>query len=103
MQAVLDLAPQTHIAQDCLDIGGNLFPISESVLAQGKLQVLPDREGERIRLLENHADAAAQADHIGVRSQHVEAVEADASRHSTSGDEIGQAVQGREETGLAAP
>lgn len=43
---------------------------------RGNSRFLPDRQGKRVRLLEDHADTAAQTDHIGLRSQHVEGVDA---------------------------
>ena len=103
MQAVLDFLPQPYVAQHGFDAGGDLLPIFDSMLAQGKLQILYDRERERIRLLENHADPAAQFDHIGVRGQYVEVIEADASRQSAPGDNIGQAIERGEEARFPQP
>ena len=69
VQLVLHLIPQRRLAQRFLDQFGQVAAIAVHRRPPG--DVLEDRLGERVGLLEDHADAAAQLDRVPGRAVHV--------------------------------
>ena len=79
MESILDFIPDGGIFQAQLD----RFIQSCLVINTGNAQtiddILLDRFGERIRLLKDHADTAAQRDYVGCGIVNLCAVKADAA------------------------
>src|ERR1700742_2535975 len=62
LEAVLDLVPQRTLAQRELDDLVEALLVADAVDARPVGDVVVDRLGERVRLLEDHADLAAHGD-----------------------------------------
>jgi hypothetical protein len=73
--------------------GGELRPAADAGHARAEGDVVEDRFRERIRLLENHADPAAQIDHIDVRAVDSLAIEQDLARVMRPLDQVVHPVQ----------
>ena len=76
VQAVLHFVPQRGAAQALLDDFIELLAVVDALDLQPVGDVLVDRFGKRIRLLKDHADLAAQRDHIHIRVMNIDAVDA---------------------------
>ena len=99
---VLDLVKNGGALQGLLDPARYKSFVFHTVDAQPVGHVFVNGLGKRIGLLENHAHTAAQLDHIGVRRVHIPAVEGDAPRHLTAGNEVVHTVETAEKGGFAA-
>ena len=73
-----------------------------AVQARAVGDVVEDGLGERIRLLEDHADAPAQRDHVDARAVDVLAVEEQLPAGAAAGDQVVHAVDGAQQRALAA-
>src|SRR3546814_11775421 len=72
MEAILDLVPQPRLAQRLFDGGVELRLRSrQPVDARAISDILEDRFGEGVGVLENHADARAQLPHIHRRTEDI--------------------------------
>src|ERR1044072_9637791 len=63
---------------------------------------LPDRLGEGVGLLEDHADALAQQVHVQARVEDAVALELDVALDAHVLDQVGEAVEAADERRLAA-
>src|SRR5262249_10534609 len=100
LQLVLHLVPQGRARERLLDSLGDLPP--EAVEPEPESDVVEDAHLERIRLLEHHADVAAQHDRIDVPCVHVLPVKAPVALQAEPPDEIMQPVEAPEYRALAA-
>jgi hypothetical protein len=101
-ELVLDLVPQRRLAQRAFDALAHLALGQLFVVADTVGDVLEDRHRERHRLLEHHADLAAQPIHRVLRVEDVLPVQ----QHLAAGDLLGiqrvDAVEHAQQRGLAA-
>src|SRR5699024_8120847 len=104
VQAVLDLVPEVRAAQRPLhELIGRGAGDAAVVELHARQHVVADGHGgERVRLLEHHADPAADVDRIDLRVVDVLAVDLDAAGRIRPGDHLVHAVQGAQEGGLPA-
>ena len=70
--------------------------------ARAVSDVVVHAHGKGVGLLKHHAHALAQQVHIGIRSQHVGAVQQHLSGHAAAGHQVVHAVEGFEQRALAA-
>src|SRR5450432_360246 len=101
-EAILDLFPQRRLLERALDAHRDLSLVLEAADAQAVGDVLGDGLRERVRALEDHADAAAYGDRIDASAVDGVAVELDLARHATAGDELVHAVERAQVGRLAA-
>ncbi len=100
LQPVLDLVPQGAAAQRALD---DLVHVSvHSQDAGAERDVVVDRLGERVGLLEDHPDVLAHLDGVDVVGVEVLPVVLDLAGHLGGGDEVVHPVQAADERALAA-
>src|SRR5215213_3758016 len=100
LQPVLDLVPQRRARQRPLHDVVHVALHTEHARAEG--DVVVDRLGERIRLLEHHPDPFSHLDGIHVLPVQVLAVVEHAALHPCPGNEVVHAVQAADQCGLAA-
>ena len=102
-QPVLDLVPQRRLLQAGLD---DLIELRlarrQSVDARAVGDVLVDRLGKRVRLLEHHADAGTQFDDVDLGIVDVLAVERDLAADTRAVDRVVHPVEAAQERRLAA-
>jgi hypothetical protein len=102
-QAVLDLFPQAGAAQrlfdDLIEVG---LARGEPVDAGAVGDILVDRLGEGVRLLEHHTDAGAQLHDVHVGRVDIFAVKLDRAFHARVRDRVVHAVDGAQERRFAA-
>ena len=101
VQTVLNLVPQVGAAQGLLRDFLKLL----LVLFTGQLQachyvVLDGHRGERVSLLEDHADGVAYGYRVDLRSVNIGAIEQDFALHGGAGDDLVHAVDGAQHGGL---
>ena len=99
LQPVLDLVPQRRLRQRTLDELVHVALVAGD--AGAERDVLVDRLRERVRLLEHHADAAADLDGVDLAVVEVDAVVLDAAVDVRLGDEVVHAVEATEHGRLA--
>ncbi len=102
VQAVLDLVPDGRAAQGSFHDLIQLRFIADTVGARAVGDVVVDGHGEGVRLLEHHADAAAQDGDLHLVLVDVHAVEPDIARDAAARHKVVHAVQGLQKGGLAA-
>ena len=106
-QPILDLVPQQHRLQGRCD--ELVFLLAREGLVRAIVQPIPkqhvvtDRQGQRIRPLEHHADVLAHLHHLDLGGQDVVAEHA----HRAAGTHVGQplhdAVDRAQQRGFSAP
>src|SRR5690606_27843855 len=101
LEIVLDLVPQGGLLEGVLDDGVALGA-ARAVDPGAVGDVVVDRFGERVGLLEDHADAAADLDGVDAGVVDVLAVVGDGALDAGAGDEVVHAVERAQEGGLAA-
>jgi hypothetical protein len=103
-QAILDLVPQRGAAQRLLHFLGKSGAVAYATQAQAVGDVLENRFGKRVRLLEHHADAHAHFDRIHARTDQVQIVrmQRDAAFIARIRLQIVHAVEAAQERALAA-
>ena len=94
LQPVLHLVPDGGAAQALLHQLVQLLLAVVAVQAGAVGHVVVDAHGERIGLLEHHADAAAQVGHVHVLIQNILAVEQSLAGDAHIGNQIVHPVQG---------
>ncbi len=103
VEALLHLVPQPGAAQGFLhqrvEFG---LARDQPVQARSIGDVLVDRLGEGVGLLEHHAHAGTQGHHVHLRVMDVFVIEQDLSTHPAAVDGIVHAVEATQEGGLAA-
>src|SRR5215213_1939209 len=103
LKAVLDLFPQAgtpeRLFDDLLELR---FRAGKPVDAGAVGDVLKDRLGEWIRLLEHHPDTRAQLDDVHRRAGDVLAVKLDPAIHARRRDRVVHAVEAAQECRFAA-
>ena len=92
-------APAQALLDEIVEIGLRLH---QAVDARAVGDVLVDRLRERIRLLENHADAGAQFDDVDRRIVDILLIERDLAGDAADVDRVVHAVQAAQEGRLAA-
>ena len=103
LQPVLDLVPQAGALQRALDDRVHLrLARGEAVDARAVGDVLVDRLGEGVGLLEHHADAGAQLHHVHRGGVDILAVELDPALDARARDGVVHPVEGAQEGRLAA-
>ncbi|MCY1432221.1 hypothetical protein D9M71_482120 [compost metagenome] len=102
VQAVLDLVPQRGALQRPLHGLVEHAFLVDALQAQAVDHVLVDALGERVGLLEHHADAAAQLGDVDALGVDVVTVEADLAVDAAAVDQIVHAVEGAQQGRLAA-
>ena len=100
LQPVLDLVPERGVPERALDALVEALLHAED--ARAERDVVVDRLGERVRLLEDHADAAANLDRVDVRAVEVAVVVEHLAFDAGAGDEVVHAVEAADERALAA-
>src|SRR5271157_4593185 len=100
MELVLDLVPERRAAQRSLDQVIHVAAVAVDPCSPGNIIV--DALGERIGLLENHADAPSQRDRVGARGRDQFTVKPDLPFHPRTGDQVVHAVEAAQERTLAA-
>ena len=102
-QAVLHFVPQRSLAQGALDrvLQGRPVVIRRETQAVG--DVVEDRLGKRVGLLEHHPDVAADHDRIDIVGIDVLPLEQHASLDVRSEDAVVHPVERPEERALSAP
>ena len=100
LEAILDIVPQGGAAQGALDglaiIGGI------AVDAKSECDVVVDGFGERVRLLEDHADAGAHLGRVDARVVEILIAEHDGAANPGGGNQIVHAVEASDDGALAA-
>ena len=103
VEAVLHLFPQARLADtlfhNLVELG---LAARHAMNARAIGDVLVDRLGEGIGLLEHHADAGAELHHIDLGVIDVLVVDHDLAGDTAGGDRVVHAVDGAQEGGLAA-
>jgi hypothetical protein len=103
VQAILDLVPQGRAPQALLDDVVQRSAIrGQPVQADAVGDVLEDRLRERVRLLEHHADFAAQQHRIDARAVDVPPVHDRGADDARARDDVVHPVQRPQERALAA-
>ena len=74
VQAVLGLVPERGAAEACSTLSAMIALVAHAAQAQAVGDVLEDRLGERVGLLEDHADAHADFDRVDASADDVDAV-----------------------------
>src|SRR5262245_33326393 len=100
MQLVLHLVPQGRPAQGLLN--PFLVIALDAVELQSERHVLVDAHRERVGLLEDHADVAADRDGIDSRVVDVPAAEHDVAFEAETTDQVVHAIEAAEYRALAA-
>ena len=100
LQVVLHLVPEGGALEGALDQVVEVAAEAVHLGAEG--DVFVDRLGERVGLLEDHADAAADLDGVDVGAVDVGVAVADAALDGDAGDEVVHAVEAADEGALAA-
>ena len=100
VQLVLDLVPQRGAAQRLLDLLGHVAAVAVQPQAEGHVAV--DAHGERVGLLEHHADVAAHRDRVDGRVVDVLAAEVDVALEAEAADQVVHAVEAAQHRALAA-
>ena len=103
VQPVLDLVPQRGLAQRALDDLVQPGLAADAVDARPVGDVVVDRLRERVRLLEDHADAPPDGDRGDVRGVQARPAVADVALDAGARDQVVHPVQGAQHGGLAAP
>ena len=101
LELVLDLVPQRRVAQALLDQVvhlGDLHPVD----TRTERDVVVDRLRERVRLLEHHADTAAQLDRVDGSVVQARAPVPNLAGDSRTGNEVGHPIQAPQERRLPA-
>src|SRR5262249_39766093 len=101
LQPVLDLVPERRGLQAALDRRTEPGPGPFSVDAQRVRHVVEDRHGEGVGLLEHHADAAAEVDHVHTADVDVGAVEEELALDPYAVDQIVETVHTAQQRALA--
>ncbi len=101
-EAVADLVPQRRAAQALLDDVVELAALGDPLQLAAVGDVLPDRLGERVGLLEHHADALAQQVHVELGVEDAVALEQHVALDAHALDEVVEAVEAADERRLAA-
>src|SRR5699024_1382742 len=104
VEAVLDLVPEVRALERALGqvVRGGAGDTAVVELHAGQ-DVVPDGHGrEGVRLLEDHAHAAAHVDRVHARVVDVLTVDLDLALRVRAGDHLVHAVQGAQEGGLPA-
>src|SRR6266850_3531627 len=104
LEAILDDIPKRGVPErllHALDKDGVV--LHEAVDAHAEGDVVKDGLGKRIGLLKDHANAAAQADDVGLGMVNIAAIEKNFAIHAKAGDGIVHAVEGAKQRGLSAP
>ena len=91
MQAVLELVPDRSLAQGLLDDLIELLSVLDAVDAGAVGDVVVDALRERVRLLEDHADALSKLNGVHV-PEDVNAVELDGAVDADAVDQVIHAV-----------
>src|SRR5258706_7491311 len=102
VQAVPHLVEETRAHQALLDDLVELRAHTHAVDARAVRHVLVDRLRERVRLLEHHADAPAQREHVDLGPEHVLVVEQDLARDAHAVDQVLHAVDAAQQGRLPA-
>ena len=102
LQAVLDLVPQRRAPQRLLDDGVELGLGANAVDSRAEGDVVVDALGERVRLLEHHADAAADLGGRHVGGVQVGGVVAQPARHPRPRGHVVHPVEAAQDRGLSA-
>ncbi|MCY1437076.1 hypothetical protein D9M71_532250 [compost metagenome] len=102
MQAVLDLFPQRRALERPLHGFVEHTLLVDALDAQAVDHVLVDGLGERVGLLEHHADPAAQLGNVFALAVDVVAVEVDRAFHAAAVNQVVHAVEGTQQGRLAA-
>ena len=100
LQLVLDLVPQGCAAQRLLDALVHVALVA--IEAQPESDVLVDADGERVGLLEDHADVAPDRDRIDRLGVDILAAELDVALEAESADQVVHAVEAAQHGALAA-
>ena len=102
VQPVLHLVPQRGLAQRALDDLVQLVLVADAVDARPVGHVVVDRLGERVRLLEDHADAPAHGDRRDARAVERGAAVVHVTFDAGPGYQVVQPVQRAQHRRLAA-
>src|SRR5262249_18481805 len=100
--AVRDLVPECGLAEAALDDLPQGDRVAQPVDPRPEGDVVEDRLRERVRLLEDHADATAQHHRIDVRTIEVVTVDGDAARDAGAGNAVVHPVETTQEGRLSA-
>ena len=101
VELVLDLVPEGGAAERALDQLVHVAPVAVDPRPPG--DVVVDALGERVRLLEDHADPAAQRRPASMSGPVMSlAVEADLALHPGAGDQVVHPVEAAQQRALAA-
>src|SRR5262249_43488944 len=100
LELVLHLVPQRGLPQRPLDPLADVA--AEAVEPQAEGDVVEDAHHERIGLLEDHADVAADGDRIDAAIVDVGALQPDAALEPEAADEIVHSVERAQHRALAA-
>ena len=79
LEPVLDLVPERRLLQRALDTSVEIVLLPEHARPEG--DVVVDRLRERVRLLEDHADALAHLDRVDLGAVEVDAVVQELALH----------------------
>ena len=102
VETIADFMPQAHIPERLFYFLRSQASIVYAVFFQWQLQIAPDRQGKRVRPLENHANAAAQSQIVNRVIDQVLPGKQDPACHSGLIVEFNQPVQGGNKTGFTA-
>ncbi|CDN42745.1 hypothetical protein BN871_BW_00170 [Paenibacillus sp. P22] len=101
-EQILHFLPQRGAAQAALDDIVQAGFVPDAMQARTIGDIVEDRLGKRIGLLEHHADTLAEHFHVGVRAVDILSVQLDAAADLNAGHEVVHPVQRAEEGGFAA-
>jgi len=102
LELVLDLAPQRRTSERVLDDLVERRALAGSVDPRAVRDVVEDRLGERVRLLEHHADPSSYLGGVDLAAVEVLAVIGDRTLHLRAGREVVHPVERPQHGRLAA-
>src|SRR5439155_135707 len=102
VEPVLHLVPERRLAEGALGDLAETHRVALTVDARPEGDVVEDRLGEGVGLLEHHPDASAELDGVDVRGVDRIAVDGDLAGDARPRDVVVHAVQAAEERRLAA-